>query len=39
MDGFIEEKEGGKYLNIASTDSNNKVSKNIKKFGVELKIK
>ena len=38
IDDFIEEKEGSKYLNIASTDSNNEVLKNMKKFGVELKI-
>ena len=25
IDGFIEEKEGGKYLNIAFTDSNSEV--------------
>ena len=35
---FIEEKEGNKYLNIASTDNNSEVLKDIKKFGVELKI-
>ena len=39
IDGFIEEKEGDKYLNIAFTDSNNEVLKNMQKFGVELKIK
>ena len=38
IDGVIEEKEGSKYLNIASTDSNREVLKNMKKFGVELKI-
>ena len=27
IDGFIEEKEGSKYLNIASTDSNSEVLK------------
>ena len=27
VDGFIEEKEGSKYLNIALTDSNNEVLK------------
>ena len=27
IDGFIEEKEGNKYLNIAFTDSNNEVLK------------
>ena len=26
-DGFVEEREGSKYLNIASTDSNNEVLK------------
>ena len=25
--GFVEEKEGGKYLNITSTDSNSEISK------------
>ena len=28
IDGFIEEKEGSKYLNIASTDRNSEVLKN-----------
>ena len=37
IDGFIEEKEGSKYLNITLTDSNSK--KNMQKFGVELKIR
>ena len=37
IDGFIEEKEGDKYLNIPLTDSNNEVLKNMQKFGVELK--
>ena len=27
IDGFIEDKEGDKYLNIAFTDSNNEVLK------------
>ena len=27
IDGFVEEREGSKYLNIASTDSNNEVLK------------
>ena len=39
IDGFIEEKKGNKHLNIAFTDSNNEVLKNMLKFGVELKIK
>ena len=39
IDGFIEEKRGDKYLNIAFADSNNKVLKNMQKFRVELKIK
>ena len=39
IDGFIEEKIGNKYLNIAFTDSNNEVLKNMQTFGVELKIK
>ena len=39
VDGFIEEKEGSKYLNFAFTDSNSEVLKNMQKFGVELKIK
>ena len=39
VDGFIEEKEGNKYLNFAFTDSNSEVLKNMRKFGVELKIK
>ena len=39
IDGFIEEKEGDKYLNIALTDSNNEVLKNMQNSGAELKIK
>ena len=39
VDGFIEEKEGSKYLNFAFTGSNSEVLKNMQKFGVELKIK
>ena len=39
IDGFIEEKEGSKYLNIALTDSNSEVLKNMQKFGLELQIK
>ena len=38
LDGFIEEKEGNKYLNIALADSNNEVLKKYE-FGVELRIK
>ena len=38
IDGFIEEKNGDKYLNIASTDRNREVLKSIRKFGMELKI-
>ena len=37
IEGSIEEKEGSRYLNIASTDSNIEVLKNMKKSGVELK--
>ena len=36
---FIEEKDGSQYLNIALTDINNEVLKNMQKFGEELKIK
>ena len=39
IEGFIEEENGSKYLNIAVTDNNNEVLKNMQKFGVELKIK
>ena len=39
IDGFIEQKEGDKYLNIASTDRNSEVLKNMQKFRVELRIK
>ena len=38
IDGFIEEKNGDKYLNIADTDRNSEVLKNMQKFGMELKI-
>ena len=31
IDGFIEEKGGNKYLNIAFTDNNDEVLKNIRK--------
>ena len=37
IEGPIEEKQGSKYLNIVSTDSNSEVLKNMKKSGVELK--
>ena len=39
IDRFIEEKDGSQYLNIALTDINNEVLKNMQKFGEELKIK
>ena len=39
LDGYIEEKEGNKYLNIGLTDSHSEVLKNMQKFGAELKIK
>ena len=39
IDGFVEENEGSKYLNIALTDSNSEMLKNMQKFGAELKIK
>ena len=39
IDGFFEEKESNKYWNIAFTDSNNEVLKNMQKFGAELNIK
>ena len=39
VDGFIEEKDGSKYLSFAFTDSNSEVLKNMQKFSVELKIK
>ena len=38
IDGFIEEKERDKYLNIATTRRNSEVLKSIQKFGMELKI-
>ena len=38
IDGFIKEKNGSKYLNIALIDSNKEVLKNMQKFGKELKI-
>ena len=38
VDGFIEEKRGNSYLNIAFTDNNDLVSKNIKKSSVGLRV-
>ena len=38
IDGFIEEKEGDKYLNISDINKNSEVLKNILKYGMELKI-
>ena len=38
ISGFVEEKRGNKYLNIAFKDSNNEVLKSMQKFGKELKI-
>ena len=38
IDGFIEEKDGDKYLSIASTDRNSEVLKNTQNSGVALKI-
>ena len=37
--GYIEEKNGNKYLIFDSTDENKELIKNIKMFGVELKTK
>ena len=39
IDGFIEKENGSKYVNIALTDSNSEVLKNMHKFAEELKIK
>ena len=41
IDGFVDSsiENGSKYLNIALTDSNNELLKNMQKFGEELKIK
>ena len=39
LDGYIKEKEGNKYLNIALTDSNSKVLKNMQKLGSDLRIR
>ena len=38
IDGFIEEKNGDKYLNTNNTERNSEVLKSIQKFGMELKI-
>ena len=38
IEGFIEENEGSKYLNITSADNNNEVLKNMKKSGVGSKL-
>ena len=38
IDGFIEEINGDKCLNIADTDRNSKVLKSIQTYGMELKI-
>ena len=37
IDGFIEEKEESKYLNIASTDSNSKLFKKYEEVWSEIK--
>ena len=37
IDGFIEKKNGDKYLNIADTDRNSELLKNMQKFVMELK--
>ena len=39
IDGFIEEKEGSKYLNIASTDSNSDVLKKYAEIWSGFKVK
>ena len=38
IDGFIEEKDGAKYLNIADADRNSEVFKKYKEVWVELDI-
>ena len=38
LDGYIEEEDGNKYLNIAFKDINNEVLKNMQKFRAKLKI-
>ena len=37
IDGFIEQKNGDKYLNIASTDRNSEVLKKYSEVGMELR--
>ena len=36
IDGFIEEKNGVKYLNISDADKNSEILKNITKYMMEL---
>ena len=36
VDGFIEEKNGNKYLTFANTNKNKEVLKNTQKFGMKL---
>ena len=38
IDGFLEEKNGDKYLNIADRDRNIEVLKNTQTYGMESKI-
>ena len=38
IDGFIEENNGDKYLNISDTDRNIEVLKNTQKYEMESKI-
>ena len=37
--GYIEEKDGNKYLIFDSVDENKEVLKNMQMFGMELKLK
>ena len=39
IDGFIEKKNGSKYLHFDSTDKNKEVLKNTQNFEIELKMK
>ena len=39
VDGFIEEKNGSKYLVFHSTDENKEVLKNTQNFGMGLKMR